>query len=479
MCHKFNKQDDNALEAAVFVKEVLERHSEYRKDAEESIRNNLYEIKSPKALRVLIWCLGEYSESEDDLNKAYNVLMENIGQIPLTISSKDKVSNTKAGTQQPEETKQKVITKTVILADGSYGTETIVVDERKHTNQDEIHDLNTRYPLREFIESEEFFLWGVLSITLWKIIIKLKQKLNKNFKKMSIDSLIFFCSYLRIHQSNKKFDPDNKNRIAFWVKVLSDINKTPVLVLDKIVSGEGRKILSSIIERKIEQIEQRKIRKHDKALISNAVDPDELIQYRQFREQEQGETGFQFDIESDSTMDYDFSNQKKSKEEGEIRHYQLTGLSDAIYVEAKLEIFQHNLNLTLLVVNRTKNTLPSVNVTLLTLGSIKLVSKLPTINLKGYSSETMHASLKVFNTENGGIYGYINYEAVNPVSIPLDGIEIDFMDSLHPGYCTEVEFKKMWADYEWENKITVNTTITDTAANKIYYQKKIITHNNF
>ena len=463
LCHKFNKQDDNALESAIFVKEVLECHSEYRKEATESIRNNLYEIKSPKALRVLIWCLGEYSETEDDLEKAFSVLMENIGSLPLTVSSKEKTTNnsSKSKSQQPEETKQKVITKTVILADGSYGTETIVVDDRKHANTDEQQDTNVRHPLRDFIESEEFFLCGVLSITLWKIIIKMKQKMNKSFRKMSVDSLIFFCSYIRIHQDNKKFDPDNRNRIAFWVKVLSDINKTPVLVLSKIISGEGRKVLSSIIDRKIEQIEQRKLRKQDITRISNSVQPDELIQYRQFREQEQGEAGFQFDIESDLTLDSDFFSHKKTPEEGEVRNYQLTGLSDEIYVEAKLEIFQHNLNLTLLVVNRTKNTLPSVNVTLLTLGSIKLVSKLPTINLKGYSSETMSASLKVFNTENGGIYGYINYEAVKPVSIPLDGIEIDFMDSLHPGYCTEIEFKKMWADYEWENKITVNTSITD------------------
>lgn len=215
LCHKFNKQDDNALESAVFVKEVLECHSEYRKEATEAIRNNLYEIKSPKALRVLIWCLGEYSETEEDLQKAYDVLIDNIGSLPLKLSSKEKTSNTKSSTQQTEEAKQKVITKTVILADGSYGTETIIVDDKKHTSTDQLNDLNVRHPLRDFIEAEEFFLCGVLSITLCKLILKMKQKMNKNYKKMSVDSLIFFCSYIRIHQDNKKFDPDNKNRIAF------------------------------------------------------------------------------------------------------------------------------------------------------------------------------------------------------------------------------------------------------------------------
>lgn len=30
-----------------------------------------------------------------------------------------------------------------------------------------------------------------------------------------------------------------------------------------------------------------------------------------------------------------------------------------------------------------------------------------------------------------------------------------------PGSCTDTEFRKMWADFEWENKVAVNTTITD------------------
>ena len=34
-------------------------------------------------------------------------------------------------------------------------------------------------------------------------------------------------------------------------------------------------------------------------------------------------------------------------------------------------------------------------------------------------------------------------------------------DYIVPGACTDTEFRKMWADFEWENKVGVNTTITD------------------
>jgi coatomer subunit beta len=304
----------------------------------------------------------------------------------------------------------------------------------------------------------------------------MKKKMNAAFKKMSVDSLIFFCSYLRIHQDDKKFDPDNKHRIALCIKLLSNPNKNPISVMEKVISGEGRKILSSIIERKVEELEQRKQRKLAKTKEAIAVQPDELIQYRQLRDAESGEADFEFEIgaaDVTADSDLDFLGAKKKKVNSEVRTYQLTGLSDEIYVEGRLEIHQYDLILNLLLVNRTKNTLPSVNVTLLTLGSIKIVEKPITTNLKGYSSDTLRASLKVFNTENGGIYGYVNYEAINPVSIPLDGIEIDFMDSLHPGHCTELEFKKMWADYEWENKIIVTTTITDIVEYIETLQKKL------
>lgn len=30
-----------------------------------------------------------------------------------------------------------------------------------------------------------------------------------------------------------------------------------------------------------------------------------------------------------------------------------------------------------------------------------------------------------------------------------------------PASCTDTEFRQMWQDFEWENKVSVNTTLTD------------------
>ena len=62
------------------------------------------------------------------------------------------------------------------------------------------------------------------------------------------------------------------------------------------------------------------------------------------------------------------------------------------------------------------------------------------------------------------IYGYLTYDSatgVDPHILNINEIQIDFINDLMQAECTELEFKKKWAEYEWENKVQVNTTLTD------------------
>ena len=47
--------------------------------------------------------------------------------------------------------------------------------------------------------------------------------------------------------------------------------------------------------------------------------------------------------------------------------------------------------------------------------------------------------------------------------VVLNDIHIDIMDYIVPAACTDTEFRQMWAEFEWENKVTVNTNITTLA----------------
>lgn len=37
--------------------------------------------------------------------------------------------------------------------------------------------------------------------------------------------------------------------------------------------------------------------------------------------------------------------------------------------------------------------------------------------------------------------------------VVLSNIHIDIMDYIVPATCSDVEFRKMWAEFEWENKV--------------------------
>ncbi len=69
---------------------------------------------------------------------------------------------------------------------------------------------------------------------------------------------------------------------------------------------------------------------------------------------------------------------------------------------------------------------------------------------------------KVSSTETGIIFGSIVYDVAGSGSsdsscVILNDIHIDVMDYIFPAECTNVEFRAMWAEFEWENKVVVNT----------------------
>ena len=45
--------------------------------------------------------------------------------------------------------------------------------------------------------------------------------------------------------------------------------------------------------------------------------------------------------------------------------------------------------------------------------------------------------------------------------VVLNDIHIDIMDYIIPASCSDSQFRQMWAVFEWENKIKVNTRIVD------------------
>jgi coatomer subunit beta len=97
-----------------------------------------------------------------------------------------------------------------------------------------------------------------------------------------------------------------------------------------------------------------------------------------------------------------------------------------------------------------------------TLGDLKLVDRPATHNLAPHSFLVVKAPIKVSSTETGVIFGNIVYDtqgAADSNCVVLNDIHIDIMDYINPAHCTETQFRSMWTEFEWENKVNVNTNI--------------------
>jgi coatomer subunit beta len=149
------------------------------------------------------------------------------------------------------------------------------------------------------------------------------------------------------------------------------------------------------------------------------------------------------------------------------RVHQLTGFADPVYCEAYVRLAGYDILLELSLINRTDTTLTNVTVELSTMGDLRLVERPAPLTLGPRDSTTIRANIKVSSTETGHIFGTVVYDSTAPGAasdknvnvVNLAELHVDILDYLHPAVCSDAAFRSMWADFEWENKVTVNTNI--------------------
>lgn len=112
--------------------------------------------------------------------------------------------------------------KTIILPDGSYGTETIIMDDPAKAKFQQTHSHEDNLPLRKaLIHAEDDYIGSCLAITLTKLVIKTKKNLKSVFNQMAIDTILIICSLLKA-QNAKKIDQDSKSRMQLCLKILTN-----------------------------------------------------------------------------------------------------------------------------------------------------------------------------------------------------------------------------------------------------------------
>ncbi|XP_067946901.1 coatomer subunit beta-like [Watersipora subatra] len=438
----------------VFVREAVQRFHNLRPIVLNKMIEVFPAIKNIKIFRAALWILGEYCSTSEEIQNVMTLIRQSLGEIPIVDDELRKASGEDVASD--EATMQAGSVQRMVTADGTY------VSQSAFTATKEKKDVE-RPPLRGFLMTGNFFVGAALATVLTKLALRFplvnpKPARHNSFKA---EAMLIMASILHLGKSglsDKSINDDDIDRVALCLNVLSDSSELMVEVFNKLCRESLDKMLSvKASEDKQKTVEKKVIK----------VQADDPIKFGQLApKNELGQTADMFELTMSQalggTEKKDTSNLAGSKLN---KVTQLTGFSDPVYAEAYVHVNQYDIVLDILIVNQTSDTLQNLTVELATLGDLKLVEKPMPMTLAGNDFCNIKANVKVASTENGIIFGNIVYDVTGAASdrmcVVLNDIHIDIMDYILPASCTDAEFRQMWAEFEWENKVAVNTNIKD------------------
>ncbi|KAJ3968052.1 coatomer protein [Lentinula raphanica] len=450
-----------ALDVIAFIREVVDKFPRLRPGIFDRLVATLYDIRSGKVFRGVLWILGEFVGAQDSYsstNEAAEAIKQCIegirtclGDIPIYVDSAQEETNLddvaihkEAGGGKPK-----------VLADGTYATETAY-----NTTTSSDSQIGKARPPLPLILGGDFFTGTVLAVTLTKLVLRFEVLCPQQsiMNALRAQAMLIMTSIICVgHVKSSpapgapvvQIDEDSTERIMNCIQTLSDLTgKTKVDTDDDeaIVKEIFLRDTKKAFERMIGAQEKRAAEKRAAELAhkGSTVQVDDLLSFRQFSKKA-----------VDQDLDDFISNLSRIS--------QLTGFSDPIYVETYVKMHGFDILLDVLLVNQTANTLQNLCLDFATLGDLKIVERPSVYTIAPHGFQSIKATIKVSSTETGVIFGSILWEGPNmsEACVILNDIHIDIMDYIKPAYCNEAQFRSMWTEFEWENRVNVHSTVSD------------------
>lgn len=445
-----------ATDVLVFVREAIQKFSTLQPLIIEKLLECFGDIKSVKVHRAALWILGEYATSTSDIEAVVKQIHQTLGEGPLLEAEQRLVAG-----EVPEEnntTPATPQTSTLVTSDGTYATQSAFNTVQKSNKEQ-------RPPLRQYMMDGDFFIGAALGTTLTKLALRYGVQVSVvKRNKFDAEIMLIIAGIIHLGKSGlptKAITNDDRDRLLFCLRVLSDRGSTII----KIFNEQCRTALNEmLLAKELEDISTQKAKEKPGHKIQ-ADDPIAFMQFTSDRSGELGENVFETSL-SQALVGGRIGSSEGSMPISKLNKVtQLTGFSDPVYAEAYVHVNQYDIVLDVLIVNQTNDTLQNCTLEIATLGDLKLVEKPQPIVLAPKDFCNIKANVKVASTENGIIFGNIVYDVTGAASdrnvVVLNDIHIDIMDYIVPAQCTDTEFRQMWAEFEWENKVSVNTQITD------------------
>ncbi|EUC58601.1 coatomer subunit beta [Rhizoctonia solani AG-3 Rhs1AP] len=453
-----------AVDVVAFVREVVEKFPNLRGTITSRLLETFAEIKSGKVFRGGLWIVGEYCADASQIEAVFEGIRGVIGEIPILAAEQRLLDAATAASGEGEVDKdKKEASKSSaprILADGTYATET-AYSNTGTSRLDAVKSAN-KPPLRALVLGGDFYTGSVLASTLTKLVLRYGELEDVEVKKansLRAEAMLIMTSLIRVGQSQfvtVPIDEDSQERIMNCVQTLASAELSKNARVKEMFLKDTKAAYAKMVAHEEKKAAEKKARDTKKS----AIQADDLITFRQFAKKATNEGLDDYELEvSRATGAAEVGGSVISNLS---RVVQLTGFSDPVYAEAFVKIQGFDILLDVLIVNQTTDTLQNLVIEFATLGDVKLVERPTTHTLGPHSFHSVKATIKVSSTETGVIFGNIIWEAgTSETCVVLNDIHIDIMDYIKPAYCNEAQFRSMWTEFEWENRVNVNTTITD------------------
>lgn len=218
----------SALDVVFFVREILHTNPNLRKSILQQLLGSFNQIRSSRVCSCAMWILGEFSTSKQDIGDALDVVKQAIGPLPLIPAEATPEEGQEDGTGATEENTPAASSipassRPAILADGTYATQTSVVESA--TLADEA--LDSAPNIRSLLQSGDFFVGSVCSAALTKMALRLRLDeavSPKITNKFFAEAMLLVASILRLGKwkgVTHPIDSDNSDRMSLCLRVLA------------------------------------------------------------------------------------------------------------------------------------------------------------------------------------------------------------------------------------------------------------------
>ncbi|KAH3906057.1 coatomer subunit beta [Parastagonospora nodorum] len=450
----------SAVDVISFVKEVVERFPDLRQSIIERLVSTLGEVRAGKVYRGVLWIIGEYSLDAKDIRDAWKGIRSSLGEIPILASEQrllDDASEGKEAEQVNGNGKPAAPTGSrKVLADGTYATESALTSSAAAKAKLEAVKNSQKPPLRQLVLDGDYYLATVLSSTLTKLVMR-HAEISKDAARtnaLRAEAMLIMISIIRVGQSQfvkTLIDEDSIDRVMSCVRSLSEFSQRKEL--ETVFLEDTRKSFAAMVQTE----EKKRAAKEASERAKSAVNVDDSFNIRQLKKKDADSSD---EIEQDLERATGGDTATEDMTSKLSRVVQLTGFSDSVYAEAYVKVHQFDIVLDVLLVNQTTETLQNLTVEFATLGDLKVVERPPTQNVGPHDFINIQATIKVSSTDTGVIFGNILYEGEKGVDsnvVILNDVHVDIMDYIKPAQCTETQFRTMWTEFEWENKVNINS----------------------